>query len=111
MFRVLASIGTELTAFTHEINGLLEMTVAHWIGICNAILNTAKLNRKDRAELQRAWSYARDLRQSLERQAVYLVDITSVDARRRRSRQLITERFNAASPADKEFCWSAGNCD
>ena len=96
MFRVLASIGTELTAFTHEINGLLEMTVALDRHL-QRILNTAKLNRKDRAELQRAWSYARDLRQSLERQAVYLVDITSVDARRRRSRQLITERFDAAS--------------
>ena len=55
MFRVLASIGTELTAFTHEINGLLEMTVALDRHL-QRILNTAKLNRKDRAELQRAWS-------------------------------------------------------
>ena len=96
MFRVLASIGTELAAFTHEINGLLEMAVALDRHL-QRILNTANLNRKDRAELQRACSVARDLRQSLERQAVYLVDINSVDARRRRSRQLITERFDAAS--------------
>ena len=96
MFRVLASIGTELAAFTHEINGLLEMTVALDRHL-QRILNTADLNRKDRAELQRACSVARDLRQSLERQAVYLVDINSVDARRRRSRQLLTERFDAAA--------------
>ena len=95
MFRVLASIGTELTAFTHEINGLLEMAVALDRHL-KRILNSTNLARRYRAELQRAWSYARDLRQSLERQAVYLVDITSVDARRRRSRQLITERFDAA---------------
>ena len=96
MFRVLASIGTELTAFTHEINGLLEMSVALDRHL-QRILKTTNLDRKDRVELQRACSGARDLRQNLERQAVYLVDITSVDARRRRSRQLLTERFDAAA--------------
>jgi signal transduction histidine kinase len=96
MFRVLASIGTELAAFTHEINGLLGMAVgvAHQL---DRILQTAGLTADQRRELKKALEAAQDLRQNLERQAVYLVDITSVDARRRRSRQGIRDRFESAS--------------
>ena len=96
MFRVLASIGTELAAFTHEINGLLGMAVGLTRHL-NHILETAGLTGDQRRELKKARDAAQDLRQNLERQAVYLVDITSVDARRRRSRQGIRDRFEAAS--------------
>jgi signal transduction histidine kinase len=37
-----------------------------------------------------------DLRRSLERQASYLIDVVSPDARRRRSRQKVRDRFEAA---------------
>lgn len=96
MFRVLASIGTELAAFTHEINGLLGMAVGLTRHL-DHILETARLTSDQRRELKKARDAAQDLRQNLERQAVYLVDITSVDARRRRSRQIIRDRFEAAS--------------
>lgn len=96
MFRVLASIGTELAAFTHEINGLLGMAVGLTRQL-DQILQTAGLTGDRRRELKKARDAAQDLRQNLERQAVYLVDITSVDARRRRSRQGIRDRFEAAS--------------
>jgi len=96
MFRVLASIGTELAAFTHEINGLLGMAVGLARQL-DQILQSAALTGDQRRELKRARDAAQDLRQNLERQAVYLVDITSVDARRRRSRQGIRDRFEAAS--------------
>lgn len=96
MFRVLASVGTELAAFTHEINGLLAMAVGLTRQL-DRISQAAALSGEDRKSLKKALEAAQDLRQNLERQAVYLVDITSVDARRRRSRQVIADRFEAAS--------------
>ncbi|EXJ13997.1 sensor histidine kinase [Imhoffiella purpurea] len=96
MFRVLASIGTELAAFTHEINGLLGMAVGLTRQL-DGILQMDGLPPGHRRELKKARETAQDLRQNLERQAVYLVDITSIDARRRRSRQGIRDRFEAAS--------------
>jgi len=96
MFRVLASIGTELAAFTHEINGLLAMAVGLTRQL-ERILQATSLTGENRKSLKNAFESAQDLRQNLERQAVYLVDITSVDARRRRSRQIIADRFDAAS--------------
>jgi signal transduction histidine kinase len=96
MFRVLASIGTELAAFTHELNGLLGMAVGLARQL-DQIAQTASLSGEQRRALQRALETAQDLRQNIERQAVYLIDITSVDARRRRSRQVIRDRFEAAS--------------
>ena len=92
MLRVLASVGTEMNAFSHEINGLLEIAVSLDRQIGKIFLR----KEQNRAELKRIREAAHDLRQSLERQAVYLVDITSVDARRRRSRQLIADRFDSA---------------
>jgi signal transduction histidine kinase len=38
-----------------------------------------------------------DLRRSLERQASYLIDVVTPDARRRRSRQSLAERFDAGA--------------
>lgn len=96
MLRVLASIGTELAAFTHEINGLLGMAVGLTRHL-DRISQMPGLTGDLRRDLKKALEVAQDLRQNLERQAVYLVDITSVDARRRRSRQAIRDRFEAAS--------------
>ena len=96
ILRVLASIGTELAAFVHEINGLLEMA-AGLDQHLNRILSTPGLNQQTRSKLISVRNIVRDLRQSLEYHAVFLVDITSVDARRRRSRQVINSQFVAAS--------------
>ena len=107
MFRVLSTIGMELAAFVHEINGLLEMAVGLDRHL-NRILSSAELNRQMRSDLNNVRKIVRDLRQSLEYQAVFLVDITSVDARRRRSRQVINSRFIAASRLFKNAAANRG---
>jgi signal transduction histidine kinase len=48
--------------------------------------------RKKLAQLLKAIG---DLRRAVERQAIYLTDVVSPDARRRRSRQKLAERFDA----------------
>lgn len=96
MLRVLASVGTELAAFTHELNGVLEMAK----GLDNQLERLQRdesLSRDVRRRIGDVYRSASDLRRNLERQAAYLVDITSVDARRRRSRQDLASRFDAAA--------------
>ncbi len=95
MTRVLASVGLQLAAFTHELNTVLGMA---------ATIETAMLRVKERSglpvplrgELVRLASAVGDLRRNVERQAAHLVDVVTPDARRRRSRQKLAERFNAA---------------
>ena len=96
MLRVLATVGTELAAFSHEINGVLELASALKCNL-DRILRYPNLEKSIKANLRQARNTAHGLCESLARQAVYLVDITSVDARRRRSRQVIADRFDAAS--------------
>ena len=95
MLSVLASVGTEMSAFSHEINGLLEIAVSldRQLG---KILAAYRDDSQIKAELKKAREAAHSLRQGLERQAVYLVDIVSVDARRRRTRQNLSARFDSA---------------
>ncbi|MGA2657101.1 MAG: sensor histidine kinase [Verrucomicrobiota bacterium] len=94
MLRVLASVGTQMAAFVHEINGLLGAAIS----LEEAIFRLRKdpdisaSGRKQMAQLNLAIG---DLRRSVERQAVYLTDVISPDARRRRSRQKLAERFDA----------------
>jgi signal transduction histidine kinase len=94
MLRVLASVGTQMAAFVHEINGLLGAAVS----LENAVSRLREDSdipssaRKQMAQLHLAIG---DLRRSVERQAIYLTDVISPDARRRRSRQKLAERFDA----------------
>jgi signal transduction histidine kinase len=96
MLRVLASIGTQLAAFVHEINGLLGMAESIDRAL-SRIRDSAEGNRNQRRELRDLQNSVIELRRNLERQASYLVDVLSPDARRRRSRQRFSERFAAAS--------------
>lgn len=96
MIRVLASVGTQLTGFVHEINGL--------IGIAEAVDNTlarirrdTSLSREAKQELGKLHSSIGDLRRGLEKQASYFVDIVTPDARRRRVRLNLAERFDAGT--------------
>ena len=94
MLRILASVGSQMSAFVHEINAALGMAE----GVEKAIerlveKETSSLLRRD---LNRTLKSITDLRRQLERQASYLVDINSPDARRRRSRTLISDRFSSA---------------
>ena len=95
LLHVLASVGTQMAAFVHEINALLgaAQTVEQAIG---HLLGENGLSREQRRRLRQTLAVTTDLKLGLERQASYLMDIEIPDARRRRSRQRFGERFDAA---------------
>jgi signal transduction histidine kinase len=93
MFRVLASVGTQVASFVHEINGLLEMANAVEKSLAK-ISNMQGLPKEHRRQLAILQRDVGDLKRAIERQASYLVDVVTPDARRRRSRQVIADRFD-----------------
>ena len=95
LLRILASVGTQMAAFVHEINGLLSAAQT-LEGALKAILDGSGLSRKERQRLRQAWTVAADLKRALERHASYLIDVVTPDARRRRSRQRLADRFDTA---------------
>ena len=95
MILVLASSGLQSAAFNHEIAGLLGVVQALY-GELEHLGESNELSRSDRRTVMSARRTARDVLHGLERQAAYLVDIASADARRRRSRQRARSCFNAA---------------
>jgi signal transduction histidine kinase len=98
MTPVLASVGIQMAEFVHELNGLLAITNS--VDTILARLRedpdnfTSAAARRTVAETHQA---VRDLRARLERQASYLVDLTSPVAVRRRSRQRLFERVDRAA--------------
>ena len=84
-----------MAAFVHEINALLgaAQTIEHSL---ERILEEDGLSREQRRRLRQTLTVATDLKRGLERQAAYLMDIETPDARRRRSRQRLGERFDVA---------------
>lgn len=95
LFRVLASVGTQMAAFAHEMNALLGAAQTLREGL-RAILRDQSLSPSQRRRVKLAWAAAVDLAQWIERHASYLVDVVTPDARRRRSRQDVAARFDAA---------------
>lgn len=95
MLRVLASVGTQMSAFVHEINSLLGTASAVESAV-DRILRDKSLPPRAHKEVSRIALAVGDLRRSVERQASYLTDVVSVDARRRRSRQKLGSRFQSA---------------
>ncbi len=105
MLRVLASVGTQMAAFVHEINNILGMSKALEAAVAE-IAREVSLNAAQRKKLAQLRSAIEDLRRGIERQASYLTDVVSPDARRRRSRLKLAERFDAgrrlvAGPASR----------
>jgi signal transduction histidine kinase len=94
MLRVLASVGSQMAAFVHEINATLGMAEA--IETSLAGIETPSLTQKQRKELAGIQKSVSDLRRQLERQATYLTDVVTMDARRRRVRNPLANRFDAA---------------
>ena len=98
---VLASVGTQMAAFVHEINTLLGATQTIDRAL-ERILSEDQLpsgkghGSKSRGRLRRTISVVRELKQGLERQASYFTDVVSTDALRRRSRQRLRESFDSA---------------
>lgn len=95
VLRVLASVGTQMTAFVHEMNAILGSASALESAIAR-IRESEEVPRQFRGQLGKLQKAVSDLRRSVERHASYLTDITSADARRRRSRQSFSERFESA---------------
>jgi signal transduction histidine kinase len=95
---ILASVGIQMSEFVHEINGLLAMASA-----IDTVLGRLREDSGSfgSAEARRAVAEThqtvRDLRGRLERQASYLIDLTSPTAVRRRSRQRLAERLDRAA--------------
>ncbi|MGY4232532.1 signal transduction histidine kinase [Bradyrhizobium sp. USDA 4449] len=96
MIRVLASVGTQLASFVHEINGLLSIASSVDKSL-SAVRDTPGLSARHKQDLGKLQKSVGDLRRSLERQASFLIDIVAPDARRRRSRQYLAKRFDAAA--------------
>jgi signal transduction histidine kinase len=94
MLRVLASVGTQMAAFVHEINGLLGAAVS-LEGAVSRLREDPGIGASARKQMAQLYQAIGDLRRSVERQAIYLADVISPDARRRRSRQKLAERFDA----------------
>lgn len=96
MWRVLASLGTELAAFVHEVNALaLEVgTIVSELDDALAEVRSAE----PRSKIQRARKSALELAERIRRNATYLVDATSFQGRKRRSRLQVRERFEAVVP-------------
>lgn len=95
ILRVLASVGTQMAAFVHEIHGLLgsAQAVERVVEHLRADPEMPAASRKKLAQLLKAVG---DLRRAVERQAIYLTDVVSPDSRRRRSPQKLAERFETA---------------
>lgn len=95
MLRVLASLGTQMAGFVHEIRGLLGTAIAIHEAV-ERLRADQRISGESRSKLNPIYQSLGDLRRQIERQAAYLIDLTSTDARRRRSRQRLAERFDAA---------------
>jgi signal transduction histidine kinase len=96
MIRVLASVGTQMAAFVHEVHGLLGTAVSLEQAM-NALRADRSVGATVRHRLSEIVGAIGDLRRTVERQASYLTDVTSPDARRRRSRQLLSDRLDAGA--------------
>ncbi len=96
LLRVLASVGTQMSAFVHEIRALLGAGQAVEQAL-DDLASDPDLTRPQRQKLKRVLQAIGDLRRGLEREASYLTDIVTPDARRRRARQKLAERFDIAS--------------
>ena len=93
---VLASVGTQMSAFVHEVSALL--------GTAKIIEDALERIIKDfrhpldvRRKLRMIHSATTGLKLGLERQASYLMDVMTPDTRRRRSRQPLSKGFEAAA--------------
>jgi signal transduction histidine kinase len=95
MFRVLASVGAQLDAFSHEMNALLSLADVIQKRI-NDLRARRSLTSEVRGQLSDVYRRTTDLRHAIERHALYLVDVAGIDARRRRVRANFSDRFDAA---------------
>lgn len=90
MFRVVASLGLEHAAFVHEVRSL--SVGAHALVEVLERIARSTSDQHTATRLRAVAADARDLRERLRRNALYLTEVTGVEGRRRRSRQKLRER-------------------
>jgi signal transduction histidine kinase len=91
--RILASVGLQLGAFVHDINGMLgqSRTLRE---LLEPLVSDTTLTREQNRRVRRVVKALDDLSHTLARQSSYLTDVLVADPRRRRSRVRITERLD-----------------
>ncbi|WP_187776188.1 sensor histidine kinase [Antrihabitans cavernicola] len=94
--RTLAGVGTQFTAFVHEINGLLGQAQALRSLLSNFPEAEQIANLRQRKALRALQESSDELVQSLTRQMSYMTDVVGPDARRRRRRLNVTDRVESA---------------
>jgi signal transduction histidine kinase len=95
MLRVLASVGTQMSAFIHEISSLMGMAEGVEAAL-DRLYAQEDLPRGSRQAIAKVQKLVGDLKRALERHASYLMDVVTPDARRRRKRIPFRDRFEAA---------------
>lgn len=95
MLRILASLGTQMSAFVHEVNSLIVMA-EHLDAGFNKVRQEELLPAQIRLQVANLHGAIGDLTRNLGRQASYLTDVISIDVRRRRSRLSFSESFEVA---------------
>jgi signal transduction histidine kinase len=92
---VLASLGLHMSAFVHEVRGLLGLAQVIERQL-DHLRTESTLPAPSRQKLAELAASIGELRRVVERQSANLTDVTSPDARRRRSKQKLAERFSSA---------------
>lgn len=90
LLRVLASVGAQLSAFTHEIAQLVPAALAAEQSL------EPQPGQRWPTEAVRARRAVTEVRRALERQSSYLVDVASNEGRRRRTRLSLRDRIDVA---------------
>jgi signal transduction histidine kinase len=93
MLRVLASIGAQQAGFSHEVVGLVSIAATIGRTLDRLLANCS--DRETGRQLSRIRKQMKDLHHGLERQAIFLTDVTGIEARKRRSRQPILQRIES----------------
>lgn len=94
IYRVVASVGTQVASFVHEINAILDMAQAVETALNRVLDRKEHLSGSVRKQLTAVKHDTAEMRRAVERQASYLIDVVSPDSRRRRSRQSFADRFD-----------------
>jgi signal transduction histidine kinase len=86
-----------MSTFVHELTALLNVaaTIEGQLRDLGGTLSEA--DARTRRQLQQALASVVALRQGIERQASYIADIATADARRRRSKQPLSSQFESAA--------------
>jgi signal transduction histidine kinase len=94
--RILAAVGLQMGAFIHEVRSVQLHAVAIRDEVHAFVRKRGQNIDEFRIFLGELARKLSDLSQLLERQSTFLSDAISVDSRRRRSPQLIAQRFDSA---------------